>query len=241
MDKSIMKTDYNYHGDVVVFDLDDTLMRERDYVRSGFRLIENNLIEKGLDAEGLAAEMTNILENRGRYFDFLEDWLIKKEGNATRLKSLINIYRTHIPENLDTMPGCMELLEQLNDSGVKIGIITDGRSVTQRAKLKALGFNRFFNTENIIISEETGKDKTAPDNFRHFVSIYPEAKRFFYIADNERKDFLVPNLLGWTTVKIPYCEDNVHEDFINTDKLSQPAYILSSLIEFLSQFTPKGE
>lgn len=236
-----MTSNYNYHGDVVVFDLDDTLLRERNYARSGFQLIENILLKDFPDAAGISGRLSEILGQRGRYFDFLENFLIEKEGNSYRLPNLIDIYRHHIPKDLPASEGAIELLTALNDRRVKTGIITDGRSGTQRAKIKSLDIERFLEPELIVISEESGKDKSAPDNFRRFVTLYPEAKRFFYIADNERKDFLIPNLLGWTTLKVPYNSDNVHEDFINPDKLSQPAFILTNLMDFIIIFDPEGE
>ncbi len=41
-----MSADIYYHGPVVVFDLDDTLIRERDFCRSGFKAIAGYLIDK---------------------------------------------------------------------------------------------------------------------------------------------------------------------------------------------------
>ncbi len=233
--------DFNYHGDVVAFDLDDTLFRERDYVRSGFRLIESLLINDGYRAAGIAAELTEILQTRGKYFDRLEDWLNSVNAPADKLLALIDIYRKHQPSDIRLADGAGLMLEELSRRGVVMGLITDGRSATQRAKIKALGLERFFRPDNILISEETGHDKTTPHNFRHFVTQYPEAKRFFYIGDNERKDFRLPNLLGWITVRPDHNPDNVHEDFINPDILSRPNYILPVLSDFLAKFQPKSD
>lgn len=232
----MITTNFNYHGEVFVFDLDDTLMSERDYVRSGFKLIESELRkEYGDEAEGLYEKLNSLLEERASYFDFLERWLGERNAPAGKLKSLIDSYRSHIPEKLELRPGVEDVLETLSNRGVVIGIITDGRSVTQRAKMRALGIERFFDPRNILISEETGFDKTTPHNFRKFVSRYPEARRFIYVGDNERKDFIMPSLLGWSTLKAPYDSDNVHENFENPDKLSRPDVILTSFEEIISK------
>lgn len=236
-----MKSDFNYHGDVVVFDLDDTLFRERDFVRSGFRLIAARIAAiYNVDASRLPELLNCALCRRERYFDLLEDWMAGHGLPREDVAGLVEAYRSHVSEDLSLAPETAMLLQALADRGVVLGIVTDGRSVTQRSKIQALGLDRYVDPENILISEETGKDKSRPDNFRHFVSRYPEARRFFYIADNERKDFLIPNLLGWTSVKAPYDPDNVQEDYIASDKMSQPAFILSSLSDFLTEFLPSG-
>lgn len=236
----MVNSDYNYHGDVVVFDLDDTLFRERDYVRSGFRLIQNVIDRLLPGLSQIFDEMESALNRRDNYFDILERFLISQGKDKELLKTLISEYRKHIPDSLDLTPGAGELLGYLSDNRIRLGIVTDGRSVTQRAKIKSLGLERFVEPDNILISEETGADKSLPDNFRHFVSRYPEAKRFFYLGDNEKKDFIMPNLLGWITVKVPYNSDNVHEDFKSCDKLSEPSCILSDLINFIEQFQPES-
>ncbi|MDE6272493.1 MAG: HAD family hydrolase [Muribaculaceae bacterium] len=233
-------SDINYHGDVVVFDLDDTIMRERDYVRSGFTLIESSLIDSGYPAEGVARELEKILNSRGKYFDWLEDWLNKVKAPAETLPDLIELYRNHLPATLHFDESAKSLIDYLSERGIIIGLVTDGRSGTQRAKIKALGLDKYIMPDNILISEETGYDKSSPNNFRQFVVRYPEAKRFFYIADNERKDFMIPNLLGWTTVRQEYNPDNVHEEYINNDILSRPTCVLSKLSDFITEFQPKG-
>lgn len=229
--------DINYHGDVVVFDLDDTLFRERDFVRSGFKLIEKTLCEKypGL-FDGISVLMNDALEKRENYFDILEKKLstslgfdFSGEDMQSLMCELIDAYRSHLPEKLPLDSGVAEVLEKLQSQGVVMALVTDGRSVTQRNKIHALGLDEYIPDCNILISEETGFDKTTPENFRTLVRRYPEAKRFIYIADNEHKDFLQPNLLGWETYKVQYNSDNVHEDFVNTDVLQRPCHLLSSI------------
>lgn len=205
-----MNVDFNYHGEVVVFDLDDTLIRERDYCRSGFRMIEQSLVGKyGDEWRGVAEEMRHLLEARSNYFDHLEKRLTEK-GLESEMKLLVATYRSHIPESLPLISGMTERLEDLAKQHVIMGIITDGRSVTQRAKIRAAGIERYFNPENILISEETGADKHTQQNFRYFVRKYPEARRFLYIGDNPSKDVEIPSLLGWDTELLPPHPDNVH-------------------------------
>lgn len=206
--------DFNYHGPVVVFDLDDTLLRERDYCRSGFCLIEQDLISRYPSMQGIASRMENLLNHRSDYFAMLEDALAPFLPDALSLKEemgrLVALYRNHTPEQLAYTPGAEDTLRKLQRHGVVMALITDGRSGTQRCKIAALRLERYIRDADIFISEETGADKTRPDNFQSIVRRYPEASRFIYIADNPLKDFLIPNMLGWHTCQVPYDADNVH-------------------------------
>lgn len=226
-----MNADYNYHGSVVVFDLDDTLFRERDFCRSGFRYI----LSENPDAEQLFEMMERELSGRRNPFDPYEVYLEgrKAEGFNTDIKDEIERYRAHTPKHLPLAEGAKDVLNTLQKYGVRMGLITDGRSVTQRRKIEALGLKRYVPDENIIISEESGYDKNSPDNFIAMVRRYPEARGFYYIGDNERKDFLQPNLLGWTTLKVPYHSDNVHEDYVNPDELGRPSVCLDKITDII--------
>lgn len=226
-----MNANYNYHGPVVVFDLDDTLFRERDFCRSGFRYI----LSENPDAEELFEMMERELSNRRNPFDPYEVYLERKkaEGFKSDIKDEIERYRTHTPKHLPLIEGAKDVLNTLQKYGVRMGLITDGRSVTQRRKIEALGLKRYVPDENIIISEESGYDKNSPDNFIAMVRRYPEASGFYYIGDNERKDFLQPNLLGWTTLKVPYHSDNVHEDYVNLDELGRPSVCLDKITDII--------
>ena len=69
---------------------------------------------------------------------------------------------------------------------------------------------RWFDNDNIIISEEFGSEKTDERNFVVFMNRYPGAD-FLYIGDNPKKDFIVPNRLGWKTVVLEDDGRNIHK------------------------------
>lgn len=200
-----MAVNFNYRGPVVVFDLDDTLAPERSYCRSGFRYVagwlENNYPQLGDTAE-VEEIMTQALLKRENHYDALERWIENRGGNVSELMpQLVSASRSHIPDSgYFLAPHAKNLLEDLRKEGIKMGLITDGRSETQRAKINALGLTEYFAPDAIFISGETGNDKHKPDSFEEMVRLYPEASRFWYVGDNPEKDFKWPNLLGWQTV-----------------------------------------
>ena len=104
------------------------------------------------------------------------------------------MYRGHHP-NITLDSDTSSMLKYLKSYG-ETGLITDGRSITQRNKIKALGLEDYF--DKILISEEMGYSK--PD-FRLFQQFHEyNANTYFYIANDTSKDFLAPNQLGWKTI-----------------------------------------
>lgn len=234
-----MNADFNYHGDVVVFDLDDTLIRERDFCRSGFRWIRRKLIEEfGSDMIGVAMRMESHLRRRESHFDLLERILSHYETDPSvvkrRMTELVAGYRSHRPDHLPWANGAQATLEELSRRGTVMAIVTDGRSITQHVKIEALGLDRYIPYANIYISEERGADKSSPDSFRAIVRSYPEARRFIYVGDNPEKDFAIPNLLGWHTFRVAWHPDNVHPYGTPGSEIDAPSAEIATLTELLT-------
>ena len=186
---------------VIVFDLDDTLCPERDFVLSGFRAVS------GLLGKDISSQMVD-------WFDAGEkDALGRAQaetGTQIPKEDMLRVYREHRP-NLELKPGVSELLEKLRRAGHPIGLITDGRSITQRNKIVALGIEQLL--DEIVISEEFGSGKPDERNFRHFENKFPD-RNLAYVGDNLAKDFVTPNKLGWTTICLLDAGSNIHvQDF----------------------------
>lgn len=89
----------------VIFDLDDTLYLEKDFVVSGFRAAAQCLARRlHLDAEELLSQMLQILgtNGRGRVFDTLLAQL--KIDSTPWLPMLLQAYRSHHP-TISLFPG----------------------------------------------------------------------------------------------------------------------------------------
>ena len=114
---------------VVVFDLDDTLYNEIDFLISAYKEISSYL---DIDnCKILYSKMLSLYKNSVNVFDFLV-----KNYDITKVE-LIKIYVNHIPD-IKLNIGALNLLESIKIKGGKIAIITDGRSISQRNKIKAL-------------------------------------------------------------------------------------------------------
>lgn len=172
----------------VIFDLDDTLYSEKQYVRSGYKKI----------AEFLGRE--DATEKLWGYFESgkqaIDAYLIEN-GEEDKKAECLKIYREQMPE-IVLYDGVSEMIEDLKAKGIKVGIITDGRPEGQRNKINALGLDRMI--DDIIITDELGGiqfRKPCDIAFRIMQNRWRlPYEQIVYVGDNPNKDFLACRQLG---------------------------------------------
>ncbi len=206
-----------------VFDLDDTLYQEADYLWSAYRSIAHQLLPY-TDGD-ISDWMMQLYADKQNVFAAIIDKYATSIPASITLQHLLAHYRGHIPA-IKLAEGIIKFLDHLKASNIPMGIITDGRSITQRNKLKALGIEHYF--QDIIISEEFGSEKPDPRNYRYYHDKYP-GKDFYFVGDNTTKDFIVPAQLGWQTICIKNPGNNIHHQDIG--RLPPGAHIISSFSE----------
>jgi len=212
---------------VVVFDLDDTLYNEIDYLKSAFHEIAE-FVETEYCISGVYAFMKQTYRQEKNVFEAIN----QKYSLDIPVSKYLSIYRNHIP-NIQLDNTTKNVLETLQKSGCILGIVTDGREITQMNKIKALGLESFFEKENIIISETFGTEKPSLENYSYFQQKYSDSK-FYYIGNNTEKDFIAPNKLGWTTVCILDNSKHIHKQDFTLPKEYLPKYNLLNIREILS-------
>ena len=188
----------------VVFDLDDTLYDEVEYCKSGFRAV--------------AEFLSNSPEapNADHIFDCL--WKQFTAGNRTKtfntaldelgiayddklIEELIKLYRNHVPKI--TLPQeCGDVLCRLSGK-YTLALLTDGFLPAQQLKVRALGIEKYFKC--IVYTEQLGRNywKPSPAGFEKLMealNVKPET--ISYVADNEKKDFIAPNKLGFLSIQL---------------------------------------
>jgi putative hydrolase of the HAD superfamily len=186
----------------VIFDLDDTLYLERDYVRSGFRGVERHL-HKTLDrTDRFSAWLWRrfLAGLRDRSLDAMNEEF-SLGLSADGIAELVKCYREHAPD-IEPDAGMVELLGRLH-AACRIGLLSDGTLPGQSLKFDALGVARFFDA--VLFTESLGRDAWKPSTkgfewIQEKLGVAHEACA--YIADNPAKDFVAPNKLGWRTIQI---------------------------------------
>lgn len=206
----------------IIFDLDDTLIYEIDFLKSAFKEIAERLDLS--NQQILCQKMVLMYQEGGNVFEFLT-----KTYTEFTKDQLLLLYRNHFPI-IKLNEGALEIINLCKVKGYKLGLITDGRSVTQRNKLKALGIEKLF--DKIVISEEFGSTKPDDRNFNVFIE--DGISEYFYIADNPMKDFIIPNKYGWTSICLKNKGYNVHQQQFDKAKEFQPKICIETLKEVIS-------
>ena len=186
---------YAHNKAIVIFDLDDTLYSEKDYVKSGYEEISRNYT--------LVSDMANKLWNAFESGKQAINYVLEQEKlfSVESLNLCLNIYRNHQPK-ISLYPEAKEILEFLKSNDIRMGMITDGRPEGQKAKIKALEIEKYF--EKIIITDELGGVSFRKPNTIAFEKMQSYFKvpyeSMFYIGDNIEKDFIAPQKLGMNSV-----------------------------------------
>lgn len=207
---------------IFVFDLDDTLFYEIDYLKSAYQEIAETIKPQN------SFELYEIMIQKYKLGENVFEFLIKEYSETVNnIDYLLNLYRNHIPK-ITLKAEAKTLLDELLKNKIKIGLITDGRSITQRNKLKSLEIENYLN--DIIISEEFGTSKPNELNYKYFMDKYPDNK-YIYLGDNPKKDFITANKLNWLTICLLDDGKNIHKQNFDIEKEFLPILNVASFKE----------
>lgn len=212
---------------VLVFDLDDTLYLERDFASSGFRAVDAWLAEHAR-VEGFAAHCEDAFAagHLGRVFDQALA-AVGVDVHETLVAQLVAVYRGHEPQ----ISLAADARRYLEDQPIgRRAIITDGPVATQRAKVKALGLEKFV--DRVVFTDGWGREYWKPharafETIEVWAGVAPDC--LVYIADNPLKDFVTPRRRGWQTVMVAR-EARVHRT-VAPDEAHQADRRISDLDE----------
>ncbi|MBN2477078.1 MAG: HAD family hydrolase [Pirellulales bacterium] len=186
----------------IVFDLDDTLYPERDYVLSGMRAVAAWAeAELGWPRKRSFAELQGLFE-QGVRGDTFNRWLagrgLPPDG---RITSMVRVYRWHEPA-IRLQPAVRHLLEHLGRRH-RLGLVTDGYLEVQRRKVSALGVRRYLSA--VVFSDALGRDawKPSPKPFEAVLrELQVPATEAVYVGDNPAKDFRGARAVGMGTIRV---------------------------------------
>jgi putative hydrolase of the HAD superfamily len=188
---------------VLLFDLDDTLYEEKQFVESGFiKVAEFIEDEFKIEKEVYYRILIDIFNrgSRGNIFNLaLERANVTYEKNIIR--AMVKIYREHNPK--------IRLAEDVKLLLIKLkrvyslGIITDGHFKVQKKKVQTLRLEKMF--DSIIYTDEYGREYWKPDVLGYKLAleefrVLPEEA--IYVGDNPYKDFIGAKKIGMPTVRI---------------------------------------
>jgi putative hydrolase of the HAD superfamily len=187
----------------IVFDMDDTLYPEQDFVLSGFRAVADwAAVNLGIEAKLGSSTLTN-LYHQGIRNNTFNQWLdLHQITKPDLVPDLLEVYREHLPQ-IQPLPESIELLQQLSTKPYKIGLVSDGYLAVQQRKWAALNLDSFFDA--VVFSDSLGRDNWKPSTapFKLVLEQLNVAPEFsVYIGDNPRKDFFGARQLGMQTIQV---------------------------------------
>jgi|TARA_B100001093_G_C26847571_1_gene1023595 putative hydrolase of the HAD superfamily len=206
-----------------VFDLDDTIYKEVDYKISGI----NHLVKKISLIYGVNLKSSSFYNRK----DFIKAIQNKLELPDDVAKSFLWEYRLHNP-TISLDKNTKDTLSYIKKNSSGVAIITDGRSITQRKKIKALGLEDI----PLYISDEYGSEKPDSKRFK-IIESKDLSLNYFYVGDNITKDFITPNKMGWTTIGLKDDGSNIHPQIISdSSKEYLPNFWINNIIDLKDTF-----
>lgn len=211
----------------VVFDLDDTLFPEYEFVWSGFQAVSDWVATKYASTGFFEVAWQFFQQgNRNNIFNLaLEKLRVEYETDV--IQELVQIYRQHKP-TISLYEDAKWAIAYFKN--YQIGMITDGYLLTQQNKVEALGIEPSFDA--IIYSDAYGREnwKPSPLPYKKIMNLLEcSGKECVYIADNPSKDFVTANTLDWMTVQI--CRVHGEYSKILSKKSHEAKFKIKSLLE----------
>lgn len=187
---------------IIIFDLDETLYQEKNFVISGFFEVSDFLFEKlCLNKKKTIHYLLETFNKYGRKKIF--DKLLKEKNvyNKSLLKKVISKYRAHKP-NISLTAINHKFLKKLSNK-YNLYLVTDGNKIVQRNKIKSLKIPSLF--KKIFITHQYGTINSKPSIYC-FKKIKELEncfwKELIYIGDDPIKDFVNLNKKGVITVRL---------------------------------------
>ena len=204
---------------VIVFDLDDTLYDEIEFVKSGFLEVSRYLGDEKY-YNFMFEEFSK--NGSGKIFNKL----IEEFKLEVNINKLIEIYRFHRP-NIKLPKESIEILEWSKNK--KTALISDGHYITQQNKFFALNLDRYIKYPIFTDFYHTKKPELKP--FKMVMDKYPNEK-YIYISDNPKKDFFAPKELNWITLRFKN-KKGIYKDIENNADIE--VYSRSEILEKLKE------
>ncbi|MFE1625474.1 HAD family hydrolase [Brevibacillus reuszeri] len=181
-----------------IFDLDGTLL-DRDGSLPAFLERQHERYFDALGSIPLEVYQQRFIEldQRGYvwkdvvYQQLLEQFQIEKIDADT----LLHDYVEHFHLDCRAFPGVHQTLQQLQDKGILLGMITNGRTQFQRKNFQAIGIEKYFQV--ILISEQEGIAKPAAEIFEKALRLLNvKAHETIFVGDHPANDVQAARAIG---------------------------------------------
>ncbi len=186
----------------VLFDLDDTLYPQQQWLDGAWHAVATRAAEEGVDPRRFEAVLREVAEEGSDRGGIIDRALARIDETRVSVPALVTVFRTHAPARLDPYPGVVDALDNLHRR-VPLGLISDGDPGVQRAKLAALDLAPFF--AGVVFSDEHGRGHRKPDPLPFCVALAQlevEPHDAVYVGDRPAKDVAGALRAGLRAVRV---------------------------------------
>jgi putative hydrolase of the HAD superfamily len=188
----------------VIFDLDNVLFCEQDYINAAYRNIAVFLSKSyRLSEEQVYQKLLKDLQKKTSMCSHLFDDFLIDFGLDKRIVSDILWIYANTTLNLGLYPDAEHLLSTLKKQKIKLGLVTNGNAETQRNKVRLLNIEKYFDT--IVYALELGKENEKPNPKAYRLTLQAlrsKPEETICIGDNPYTDFYGAKKLGIRTVRL---------------------------------------
>lgn len=177
--------------DVVLFDLDNTLYAEKDYLYAAYRTIGEKLtqLHPELNSEAISTFLIHTFETAGRE-QLFNKLIVHFNIQQIEIDQLLLWMReVELPEKLLLFPTSQALLIQAL-SQCKVFVITNGNVLQQQNKVNQIDWGGLRKHIEVIYANAT-KPKPAPESFQSLQ--IPSHLKCLYIGDTETDQLFARN------------------------------------------------
>ncbi len=192
----------------VIFDLDNVLYDEKDYVYAAFHNIAQFLSGRCRFSENeVYCKLVCDFEKKGSLYPRLfDDLLSDLDLDQNLVPEILRLYAA-VDSKLELFPEAARVLWGLRDLGLKLALVTNAGAQIQRNKVRLLGIEKFFDA--VVYARETpsGKDKPYPEAYTVALQkLGADAVEAVCVGDNPHTDFWGAKQLGMRTVRLLWGE-----------------------------------
>jgi putative hydrolase of the HAD superfamily len=195
----------------IFFDIDDTLYSTSEFAKTARLNSVHAMIDAGLQMKvaDCFRELKRIIQEFGPNFDHHYDKLLLSipqewyEGRnpAIIVAAAVVAYHETKVSQLKPYEDVIEVLQTLKETGVTLGVITDGLEIKQAEKLIRLKIQDYINPQSIFITGQIGIQKTDIKLYqRACESLKLPPTSCMHVGDNPINDIDPPNKIGMITV-----------------------------------------
>ena len=200
--------------EAIFFDIDDTLFSTSEFAKRARGASVDAMIAAGLNIprEELLSELDEVVkEFTSNYEHHFNKLMLRLPRRATKglnvalviAAGVVAYHETKFNE-LHAYPDAIATLKKLKDNtGLMLGVITDGLELKQAEKLVRLKVMPYLNPQAVYISDTVGVNKPNVKLYlRACADLNLKPSSCMYIGDNPKNDIDPPNKLGMITVRM---------------------------------------